>query len=136
MVLGGFGVAGSDNGLDVSANVEVAFDVDLQRIAGSDEVFEDDVDYVLVKDLHVSKRVDVKLQALQLDAALVGNVSDADGGEVGKIRERADRGELRDLEIDRDLTAGELVRERVERKQIHLRARRRLNVEALLVWCW
>ena len=29
---------------------------------------------------------------------------------------------------------GKLVRKCVERKQIHLRARRRLNVETLLVW--
>src|SRR6185369_14696697 len=106
------------------------------RIARSDEVFHDDVDHVLVKDLHVSERVYVELQTLQLDAAFVGNVFESDGGEVGKIRERTDRGELRDLEIDLDLAAGKLVRERVERKQIHFRTRRRLNVEALLVWCW
>ena len=61
----------------LSADVEVAFDLDAQRIAGGDEVFENDVDDVLVKDLHVAKRVDVELQTLQLDAALVRNVFDA-----------------------------------------------------------
>src|SRR6185437_13802289 len=110
------GVTSSDDGLDVAADVEVAFNLDAQRIAGGDEVFENDVDDVFVEDLYVAKRVDVELQTLQLDAALVGNVFYADGGEVWKIRERADRGELRDLEVDLDLTAGKLVRKCVERK--------------------
>src|SRR5262245_38080682 len=108
----------------------------MARLASGDEVFHDDVDNVLVEDLHVSETVYVERQALQLDATLVGNVFDADGGEVGEIRERTNRGELRDLEIYLDLAAGKLVGKRVERKQIHLRARRRFNVEALLVWCW
>jgi hypothetical protein len=65
--------------------VKVAFDIDAQRIAGGDEVFEDDVDDVFVKDLHVPKRVYIELQTLQLDATFVRNVFDAYGGEVGKI---------------------------------------------------
>src|SRR6185503_3902306 len=127
------GVACPDDGLDVAADVEVAFDLDAQRIAGRDKVFENDVDDVLVKDLYVAKRVDVELQTLQLDAALVGNVFDADGREVGKIGKRADRRELGDLEVDPDLTARKLVRERVERKQIHLRAWRRLNINHIRI---
>ena len=131
-----FGVTGSDDGLDVAADVEVAFDLDEQRITGGDEVFENDVDDVLVEDFYVTKRVDVELQTLQLDAALVRNVLDADGREIRKVRERADRRKLGNLEIDLDLTAGKLVRERVERKQIHLRSWRRLNIQTLLVRCW
>jgi hypothetical protein len=50
-----FGVACPHDGLDVSANVEVAFDFDAQRVAGGNEVFEDDVDYVLVKDFDVAE---------------------------------------------------------------------------------
>ena len=55
-------IACSDDGLDVAADVEVAFDLDAQRIARGDEVFKNDVDDVFVKDLYVAKRVDVELQ--------------------------------------------------------------------------
>jgi hypothetical protein len=115
------GVAGPHDGLDISADVEVAFDFDAQRIAGSDEVFQDDIDNVLVEDLHASERVDVELQTLQLDTPLVGYVLESNGGEVRKIGERTDGGELRDLEIDLDFTARKLVGERIERKEFHFR---------------
>jgi len=59
-----FAVACPDDGLDVSADVEVALDFDAQRVAGGDEVFEDDVDYVLVKNFDIPERVYVKLQTL------------------------------------------------------------------------
>jgi hypothetical protein len=59
-----FGVACPHDGLDVSADVKVAFDFDAQRVAGGDEVFEDDVDYVLVEDFDVAERIDVELQTL------------------------------------------------------------------------
>src|SRR5215216_1659230 len=72
--------------LDVAADVEVAFDVDLKGVAGADEVFEDDVDDVLVEDFDVAERVDVELQTLQLDAALVGDIFEAEGGEVREVR--------------------------------------------------
>src|SRR5439155_17032442 len=42
----------------------------------------------------------VQLQALQLDAGLIGNVDDADGGEVGLPRHRAHAGEFRAFEAD------------------------------------
>ena len=53
---------------------------------------------------------------------------------VRKIRERADGGKLGDLEVDLDFAAGKLVRKRVKRKEFHLLARCRLNVETLLIW--
>src|SRR5262245_38917690 len=59
-----FLVACPHDGLDVSADVEVAFDFDAQGIAGGDEVFEDDVDYVLVEDFDVAERIYVELQTL------------------------------------------------------------------------
>ncbi len=113
--------------------MKVAFDLYTQGLTGGDEVFQDDVDYVFVEDLYIAKGIYVKLQALQLDATFVRNVRDPDGREVGKIGERADGSELRDLEIDFDLAARKLVRKRVNRKKIHLRARRGLNVKTLLV---
>jgi hypothetical protein len=48
-----FGVTGAHDGLDVSTDVKVAFDVYAQWITGGDEVFQDDVDYVLVENLYV-----------------------------------------------------------------------------------
>ena len=128
-----FDVSGSHDCLDVSAHVKIAFDIHAQWIAGGDEVFQDDIDHVLVEDLNVAERVYIKLQALQFDATLVWNVLDSDRGEIRKIGERADRGEFGNLEVDLDLVAGKLVRKRIERKELHLRARRRLNVETLLV---
>src|SRR5687767_13252616 len=95
-------IAGPHDGLDISADVKIAFDLHTQRIARGDEVFENDIDDVLVKDLHVAKRVDVELQTLEFNAAFVGNVFETDDGEVRKIGERTDRGKLRNLEIDFD----------------------------------
>ena len=74
-----------DRRLDVSAHVKVAFNFYAERIAGVHKIFEDHVDDVLVKDLHVTKRIDVELQTLQLDAAFVRNVFDSNRGEVRKV---------------------------------------------------
>src|SRR6185503_142165 len=126
-------IAGPHDGLDISTHVKITFDLHAQRIAGGDKVFENDVDDVLVKNLHVAKRVDVELQTFEFDAAFVRYVFETDDGEVGKIRERTDRRKLWNLEVDLDLAAGELVLERVERKEVHLRAGRRLNVETLII---
>ena len=128
-----FDVSGPDDCFDVSADVEVALDFHSQWIARGDEVFEDDVDYVLVEDLHVAERVYVELQAFQFDTTFVGNVFEPDRGEVGEVGERADGGELCDLEVDLDLVAGKLVRKRVERKEIHLFTSCRLDLKSLLI---
>ena len=118
-----FDVSGPDYGLDVSAHVKVAFDVDAQWIAGRDEVFQNDVDDVLVEDFYVAKGVDVELQAFQLNTGFVWNVLDSNDGEIRKVGERADSRELRYLEIDFDFVAGKLVRKSLEREEVHLRAR-------------
>ena len=49
---------------DVAAYVEIAFEFYAERIARVHKIFEDHVDDVLVKNLHVAKRVDVELQTL------------------------------------------------------------------------
>src|SRR5678816_4625607 len=71
--------------LNVSPDMKVAFNLNLQRITRGNEVLEDDVGYMLVEDFDVSERVDVELQTLQLNAALVGNVLEANCGEVGEV---------------------------------------------------
>ena len=104
------------HGFDISANVKVAFDLHTQRIASLHKVFENDVDYVLVENLHVSKRVDIELQTLELNAKLVGNVFDSDSGEIRKVRERADGRELGDFEADPYFASGKFVGESSERR--------------------
>ena len=54
----------SDNRLDVSANVKVSFNLNAQRVTGPDEILENHVDDMFMKDFHLSKRIDVELQAL------------------------------------------------------------------------
>jgi hypothetical protein len=73
---------------------EVAFNIYAQRVAGVNKVLQDQVDDVLVKDLDVTERIDVELQTLQLNAAFIRNVFQANGRKIRKIRERTDAGKL------------------------------------------
>src|SRR5437867_7200004 len=91
---------------DVSAHIKVALNLYAQRIAGVHKIFENDIHYVLVKNLHVAERIDVKLQTLQFDAAFVRHVREANRGKVRKVRVGADAGELGNLKIDSDFAAG------------------------------
>src|SRR5947209_16792545 len=118
-------VTGAHDRLDVAADVEVAFDVDFYGVARRDEVFEDDVDDVLVENLHVAERVDVELQTFEFHATLRGDVLDAEGREVREVREGADACEFGQLKLDANLTSRVVVGEGVERVEIHLVARRR-----------
>jgi hypothetical protein len=109
----------ADDGLDVSADIEVAFDINSDRIGRADEVCEDTIHDVLVKDLQGPERIDVELERFQLDAQLVRNVVDLYCGEVRKIRERTDRSELRTGERNVYLLALVLVLERIQVGEIH-----------------
>ena len=62
------------------------------------EVLQDSIDDMFVKDPNRSKRIDIKLERLQLDAKRVWNIVDLDRREVGKIGERTDRRKLRTCE--------------------------------------
>ena len=126
-------VSSSHNRLDVSANVEVSFNLNAQRVTGADKVLENHVDDVFMKDLHLSKRIDVELETLKFNAPLMRNILKADGGKVWKIGKGTDGSELGDLEIDFYLASGKLISESVEREQIHLFARRRTHVQFLLI---
>ena len=118
-----FSVARAHSCLDISPNIEITFDFDAEWIASFHKVFENHVNDVFVKDLHVAKRIDVKLQTLQFDATLVRCVLQTNGSKVGKIREGTNAGELGNLELDLDLATGKLVGEGIERIEIHLFAR-------------
>src|SRR5207249_10408790 len=119
--------------LNVSAHIEIAFNLYAQRIARVHKIFEDQVDDMLVKNFYVAKRIDVELQTLQLDSTFVRRVLDPNRGKVGEVGERADAGELGYLEIDFDFFSGKLVRKSVEWVKAHLFARCRANVQALLI---
>src|SRR6266571_6092157 len=118
---------------DISAHVEVAFNIDAQRIAGFHKVFENDIDRVFMKNLHFAKRVDIKLQTLQFYATLVRHILDTNRRKIRKVRKGTDASKLRHLKINFDLAAGKLIRESVERIKVHLFARRRANIEALKI---
>jgi hypothetical protein len=126
-------VARSYHSLDIPAHVKVALNLNAQRVTGFYEVFQNHVDYVLVKYFHFPKRIDVELQALQLHAAFVGNILKANGGEIRKVGKRTDGRKLRDLKVDFYFTAGEFVRKRIDWKEIHFRSRRRADIETLLI---
>lgn len=55
-----FRVSRRDDRLDVSAHVEVTDNGDFPRIQEIDQVLQDDVRYVLVKDVFVAEAVDVE----------------------------------------------------------------------------
>ena len=113
--------------------MKIALDLCLQRIAGFHKIFENDIYHVLVKDLYFAKRIDIELEAFELDAPLVGNIFKADHSEIRKFGEWTDGRELGHLELYPDLSAGKLVRERIERVQIHFLTRRRLDIEVLQI---
>src|SRR2546423_7338203 len=116
---------------DIPAHVEVAFNIDAQRIAGFHKVVENDINRVFMKNLHFAKRVDIELQTLQFYATLVRHILDTNRRKIRKVRERTDASELRHLKLNFDLAAGKLIRESVERIKVHLFARLRANFETL-----
>ena len=121
------------NCLDVPADVEITFDLHSERVACLDEIFENYVDNMLVKDLHFAKRIDVEFEALQLDASLVRHILKPNNGEIGEFRERTNRREFGHLKLDPNLPSRKFVCEGVERVKPHLFTRRRLDIELLEV---
>ena len=93
-------VLDDDGGVDAAADVEVAFDAGAAGVDGGDQVLEDAVGDRLVEGALVAVRPEVELPGLQLDAQPVGDVFDADGGEVGLPGLGAQAGELGRLEAD------------------------------------
>src|SRR5205085_7750748 len=82
------------------ADVEVALHFDEARVERGDEVVGDPVRDRLVERPLVAEGPEVELERLQLHAALVGDVADADRGEVGLPGDRAEAGELGGFEVD------------------------------------
>ena len=48
-------ITGANDRLDVSANVKIAFDFDFERVARLNEIFQNDINDVLVKNLYFAE---------------------------------------------------------------------------------
>src|SRR2546428_7513607 len=78
------GMAGDDHRMDSAANEEIARHFAPPGFQRSDEIIQDAIRDRLVERAFVAVAPQVQLQALQLDAGLIGNIDDADGGEVDR----------------------------------------------------
>ena len=99
---------------DAAARGEEARDLDVLGVHQGDEVLHDDVDDVLVEVTVAAKAEEIEFEALALHHAVVGNVADADLGEVRLARDRAQGRELRAVEAHPVIVLGMLVLEGLE----------------------
>lgn len=67
---------------------------------GGDEVIRDPVADRFVKGSLVPVGPEIELEALQLHAELIGDVTDLDPGEIGLAGPRTEAGELRAIQMD------------------------------------
>lgn len=93
-------VFGDDVGEDAAADVELGGEAHESRLGRGDQVVEDAVGDVLVEVAFLAERPHVELQALQLDALLVGDVVEDQRGEIRLAGLGAQAGEFRDLHVD------------------------------------
>ncbi len=85
---------------DAAAGLETSLNLTPTGSEGGDEVVQQDVGEMLVKDALVPKRPEVELERLGLDDAFGGQITDADLGEVGLTRGRTKAGKLVGLNLD------------------------------------
>ena len=90
----------ANNGFDIAADVEIPDYFDFPRVKQPDQVIQDDVDDVFMKDAAIAILVDVELQALQFDAPVFRDVLDVQCREVRKTGSRADAREFGTAELD------------------------------------
>src|SRR4051812_19595839 len=77
------GMVGLDDSMDSTAHQEIADDSHALRTDRRDEIVEDAVGDVLVESALVAIAPEVELEALQLDAGVLGRIADLDRREVG-----------------------------------------------------
>ena len=90
-------------GIDAAAHVPLGRDAQKARVDGLDHVREDVVGHLLVEGALAAVAPHVHLQALELDALLVGDAVDREVREIGLAGQRAEAGELGDLELDDEM---------------------------------
>ena len=96
---GGF-VGSGDDGVEAAARGPFGGEGHGAGFKGLDEVVEDAVGDVFVKDAALAKGLEVELVGFEFDAEFVGDVGEADGAEVGLAGHGADGGELRGDVLD------------------------------------
>src|ERR1051326_3657940 len=103
-----------DSGGGAAADVEGRANGQLAGFQGGYEIVEDRVNNGLVEDPFIAIREKVELEAFHLDASLVGDISDGDGGEIGLAGDRAEAGEFGEGEFYFVVPAGSWVGKGVE----------------------
>jgi len=94
-------VSGGHNGFDVSTHAEITDHFDFPGIKELNQIIQNHIGDVFVKNSAIAKLIDVKLEAFQFDAILPRHVFDVKGGEIGKTGSRTDAGEFRAGELNR-----------------------------------
>ena len=103
---------------DTAARHEFAPHFDVLGVHQPNEVFHDDVDTVFVKITVIAETEQIQFERLALHHLLVGQVADVNRGEVGLAGNRAQRGELRTVELHEIIVFGMFVVERFEYRRI------------------
>ena len=114
------GVKGFDNSGDSAAGTEVADDFGPDGIAGFNDIVEDLIDDVFLKDAEVTIGEEIFLEGFELEAGLAGHVADGDATEVGQAGLGTDGGELG--VVDQDLVGFELIAPGVDRRKFDVEA--------------
>src|SRR6266566_2486722 len=107
--------AGEDGGGEPAARRKFAADDAPLRANGFDDVAQNSVDGIFVKDAEAAVGEEIHFQRFQLDAIFFGHVLDGDGAEVGETGLGADGGVLG--KACGDNVAGKLIRPGFERGQ-------------------
>ena len=90
----GLRVARRDRRMNAAADIEIADDDHLARLAGLNQIVENLVDHGFVESAFVAIGPQIELQRFELDAKLIGNVMDSDRGKIRLSRARTNTGEL------------------------------------------
>ena len=80
----------------------------------SDEIVQDAIGDVFVKDAFIAKLLQIKLQAFQLDTLLIRHVSEDQRSEIGLTGLGAHRGKLGTFNLDMVVTIGKGIVETFE----------------------
>lgn len=88
-------------GVDAAAYIEAALHPHEARAAGGDQIIQQAVCDRFVKGALIPERCDVELERFQLDALLVRDVIQINGGEVGLSGLRTQAGEFGNFDMDR-----------------------------------